>query len=292
MGAQSISIAEWQRHHFLVESDYARKILLSKKNSIERSKLLKDGYNEIVNIISAYNPGGGETDYTEVVVSVIKKLLKRGSKIFDLGCASGNLLLKLANNGFEIEGIDVSEGLVEKAKLKLASISKSDSVRQADIIQYQIKETFDCIVLDNVIEHFHPDLVDDILGKCYSLLNSTGYIFILTPHKFSGPHDVSKCFLPLGSKAQGFHLKEYSFTDLKDNLVRAGFNNIFGFPFHPRLFRSMRFYPRCSRFGARKAIFLEKLFSHRLLSKSLRINSTLSHILVALLFPAVCVAKK
>lgn len=283
---------EWIEHHYRVESDYAQRIHLSPKNSSDRERLFQEGYNEITKIIDTYNAGGGETNYTDLVVALIKKRLDRGSRIFDLGCASGNLLRELAILGYEIGGIDVSDELIQKAKDKLGSISKSSSIIQSDIMSYSPQKTFDCVVMDNVIEHFHPDTVDDILQKCHAMLKEGGYIIILTPHRFSGPHDISKHFLPLGSKPKGLHLKEFSFTDLHKHLEQAGFRTVLGFSFHPRLFRRINLIPDCSEWAGRKAIYLEDLFENTVLSRMLTINVTLSRMLVAVLFPAVCVAQK
>ncbi len=283
---------EWVEQYYRVESDYAQQILLSPKNSMDRLRLFQEGYNEITKIINTHNPGGGETNYTDLVVSLIKKRLNKGSSVFDIGCASGNLLYELAVNGYDIEGIDVSDELIKMAKDKLRLVSKSNSVNQSDIVSYNPQKPFDCIVMDNVIEHFHPDSVDDILQKCHKMLKKDGYIVILTPHKFSGPHDISKHFLPLGSKAKGFHLKEFSFTDLQMHLKQAGFQTVLGFPYHPRLFRKINLIPDCSEWSGRKAIMLENLFENTMLKRTLLINPTLSHIIVAILFPAICVAKK
>ena len=283
---------EWIEHHYRVESDYAQRILLSPKNSSDRERLFQGGYNEITKIFDIYDPGGGETDYTNLVVALIKKCVDKGSRIFDLGCASGNLLYELAVQGYEIEGIDVSTGLIQKARDKLSSLSKSSAVIQSDITSYSPHKTFDCVVMDNVIEHFHPDSIHDVLQKCHAMLNEGGYIIILTPHKFSGPHDISHYFLPLGSKPKGFHLKEFSFTDLYKHLKQTGFQSVLGFPFHPRLFHRINLVPEPSVWAGRKAIYLEGLFENTVLHKMLTINATLSRMLVAVLFPAICVTQK
>lgn len=280
----------WLRHHYQVESDYAQRILASPKHSGEREQLLREAYNEITRIIAGYNPGGGETHYTDVVVSIITKRLRKGGRVFDLGCATGNLLDQLVARGYAIAGIDVSDELVNKAKQRLGAMS--DAVRRSDIMAYVDEDAFDCIVMDNVIEHFHPDTVDDVLRKCHRMLNENGYIVILTPHKFSGPHDISKHFLPLGSRARGLHLKEFSFSDLHQHLELAGFRRILGFPFHPRLLRKVNVIPDCSTWAARKAIVFERMVMSRVLSKTVATNVILARLVVAVLFPSVCVAQK
>jgi 2-polyprenyl-3-methyl-5-hydroxy-6-metoxy-1,4-benzoquinol methylase len=283
---------KWRKNLYRIESQFAQKILASEKDSPDRERLFQEGYSEITKIFDAHKPGGGVTDYTDVVATLVKKIIQNGGRIFDLGCASGNLLYALVNLGYEIEGIDVSEVLIQKAKDRLDSISKAHTVCQSDIMSYVPQTTFDCVVMDNIIEHFHLDSVDDILLKCRSMLKEDGYIIILTPHRFSGPHDTSKYFLPLGAKSKGFHLKEFSFTDLYEKLEQTGFRTILGYPFHPRLLRKIHVIPNCSKWAARKAIILEGIFEKIVLSRLLTIDATLSRALVSLLFPAICVAQK
>jgi 2-polyprenyl-3-methyl-5-hydroxy-6-metoxy-1,4-benzoquinol methylase len=283
---------DWMKYHYEVEQDYAQKILSSPKNSEYRSQLFAEGYDAIAKIMNEYDPNGGETDHTDVVITIINRLLKKGSFIFDIGCATANSIEKLLIDGYRAKGIDVSSNAIEQAKVKLQSYSLEPLVRQSDIMQYYPDETYDCIIMDNVIEHFHSDTIVDVLKKSYSLLNRNGYIIIVTPHKFSGPHDISGQFLPIGSKATGFHLKEFSFTDLYNDLKAAGFQQVFGFPFHPRLLRRFNIVPNSSAWAAQKAMLFEKVVQNSFLSKALILNGTLSRILVALLFPAVCVAKK
>jgi len=283
---------EWMEHQYRVESTYAQQILASPKDSKARAQLFRQGYDEITRIFGKYNPGGGETSYADLVAKLIRRRLQKGARIFDLGCAGGSLLHELATLGYEIEGIDVSADLIQKARERLGPLSRSQSVTHCDIMSYCPQKLHDCVVMDNVIEHFHPDTIDDILGKCHAMLKERGYIIILTPHRFSGPHDISRYFIPLGSKAKGFHLKEFSFGDLHGHLKNAGFRTVLGFPFHPRLLRRFNLVPDCSEWAREKTLYLESLFDDTTLSSLLTLNTTVSRILVALLFPAVCVARK
>ena len=283
---------EQLKQQYLVESKYARQIQQSAKGSREREKLLTDGYDELTRLTAHTHPENTQYNHTNTITSFIKRRLAPGSKIFDLGCGNGDLLRKLVELDYEIEGIDVSNTLIQNAKKRLTATGRADAVRQADILSYTTGTTFDCVVMDNVIEHFHPDCVSDVLCKCYSLLNKEGYIIIQTPHRFSGPHDISKYFLPVGSKSTGLHLQEFSFTDLYNCLQQAGFASLLGFLFHPRLLHKINYIPDCSQWAGQKALYLEHIFEHTLLSATLTQNRNLSRMLVALLFPAVCAAQK
>ena len=288
---------EWRQHHYEIEKQYARQILETPKGSDERRQLFQQAYSDVIgNIIENYDPGGGETNYTDTVVGIVKSLLspsrKDTAKIFDLGCGSGHLLVSLAKDGYDVYGIDVSQASIVQAKQDLSSFARSEHVQHGDVLDYNPPTKFDVIVMDNVIEHLVPDETPDILAKCYEMLDKEGYLVVLTPHSFSGPHDVSKYFVPFGSKAEGFHLKEFSFTDMNEFLTDAGFQEVWGFPFHPRLLGRYHVTPKPSEWAARKSMILEKVAQRGPLPKLLRLGRTSARMITALAFPAVAVGVK
>ena len=146
--------------------------------------------------------------------------------------------------------------------------------------------------MDNVIEHIPPDTLNDVLKKCLTLLNDVGFLIIFTPHKFTGPHDISKKYLPLGSKADGLHLREFSFSELNENFKKVGFEDVLAFLFHPRLLKNFNIIASPSTWAARKAIFFEKIIDRKSLSWILRLNRVCTSAMVAILFPAVCIGCK
>lgn len=284
---------EKMAEHFRVERDYARRILASSKGSPERDRLFAEGYDAVSRLMAEYQPGGGETDYTAVVTTLVGQQVPAGGAILDIGCATGRLLHALACRGYAVTGLDVSGELIAAARQRLAPLGLAGRVRQTEVLNYVPAAPLDGIVLDNVIEHIHPDSVGEVLAKCHNMLKPGGHLWVLTPHRFSGPHDISRQFLPLGARAEGFHLREYSFTELRQELLAAGFAEVLGFPFHPRLMRKLGWIPRPSNWGGRKAQacerFLERTpWAMRLLTA----NATLGHMLVALLCPSICLARK
>jgi 2-polyprenyl-3-methyl-5-hydroxy-6-metoxy-1,4-benzoquinol methylase len=288
------SVRDWQRYQYEVEKDYAKRIISSPKDSNDCKKLFEEAYRKVIGeIIEKYNPGGGGTlyRYPGTRVSIVRNLVKEG-RILEIGCGDGELIVALIQDGYKVKGIDVAKDCIERAKKKLSSILAENSVEHIDILDYQTNDTFDCIVMDNVIEHIVPDTTDEVLKKCYNLLNIRGYLVLLTTHRFSCPHDISKLFLPFGAKAEGLHLKEFSFIDLEDALGKAGFQQVFGFPFHPRLLWKFNIVPRPSVWAARKARFFENILERDSLSKMLTINRTLTRVMVATLFPAIAVGAK
>lgn len=292
MQNQPTTFSEWQRYHYEFEKEYAKKVNASLKGSHERNQIFEDSYTKIIgDIIEQYNPSGGESSNNNQIMPIIYNLVLPGGNVLDLGCGSGSLVKTLLEAGYRAKGIDVSKNCIERARKNLSN-AHQNCIEQADIFHFQSSQSFDCIVMDNVIEHFPADSIQDVLSKCYQLLNKGGCIIIFTPHKFSGPHDISKHFLPLGAKAEGSHLREFSFCDLEIDLQAVGFQNILGFPFHPRLLQKFNIFPQPSNWATHKAKYFETILSQRRLSGLVKINRSLTKIFVALLFPSICVALK
>lgn len=74
-----------------------------------------------------------------------------------------------------------------------------------------------------LMEHLHPDDALEQLQNIYTALSPKGLYICITPNRLSGPHDVSKYF---DEVATGFHLKEYSVTELNDLFRKVGFSKV------------------------------------------------------------------
>jgi hypothetical protein len=67
----------------------------------------------------------------------------------------------------------------------------------------------------------HPDDMLVHFKSVYAILKDDGRYIFSTPHKASGPHDVSRVFR--SNELMGMHLKEYTYAELKSLLRQAGF---------------------------------------------------------------------
>ena len=72
-----------------------------------------------------------------------------------------------------------------------------------------------------LMEHLHPDDAFEQLQDIYRVLIPGGFYICITPNKLSGPHDISKYF---DQEATGFHLREYTVTDLVKLFKKVGFS--------------------------------------------------------------------
>jgi len=85
------------------------------------------------------------------------------------------------------------------------------------------RNSVDIAYSNQLMEHLHPDDAQDQLHNVYDVLVPGGMYVCITPNRTSGPHDISKHF---DTVATGFHLKEYSVTELDQLFKDAGFSKV------------------------------------------------------------------
>jgi SAM-dependent methyltransferase len=73
---------------------------------------------------------------------------------------------------------------------------------------------------NQVLEHLHPDDVQDHLRSIQTALVPGGRLVCVTPNRLSGPWDISRHF---DDESTGLHLREYTVSELADLLRATGF---------------------------------------------------------------------
>ncbi len=76
------------------------------------------------------------------------------------------------------------------------------------------------------LEHLHPDDVPLHFDMVARMLKPGGRYIFDTPHRYSGPHDVSRFF---GDELQCFHFQEWTFREMRALLKRHGFRAAYGY---------------------------------------------------------------
>ena len=92
---------------------------------------------------------GPEERIRELLVPYVG-LLRGHEPVLDAGCGRGELLDLLREEGIEAAGVDIDEGMVERAREKGHSVELADVV---DYLERQPDEKFGAIVAIHVIEH-------------------------------------------------------------------------------------------------------------------------------------------
>jgi SAM-dependent methyltransferase len=81
----------------------------------------------------------------------------------------------------------------------------------------------DLVFSEQFVEHLHPDDARHHFELVRSMLRPGGCYLLRTPERWTGPHDVSRGFAP---QAEGFHLCEWTYTELAREARRAGFQRV------------------------------------------------------------------
>jgi SAM-dependent methyltransferase len=83
-------------------------------------------------------------------------------------------------------------------------------------------DSVNVVFSNQLMEHLHPDDAYEQLQNIYKALAPGGHYICITPNRLSGPHDISKYFDKVST---GFHLKEYSISELAGLLKTVGFSS-------------------------------------------------------------------
>ena len=103
-----------------------------------------------------------------------------GCRVLDVGCGGGLLTEALAGEGAKAIGIDLSEKLIDIARLHLLESGKDAEYRliSAEQLAVEQPESFDAVTCMEMLEHV-PD-PHAILQACFGLLKPGGRLFLST----------------------------------------------------------------------------------------------------------------
>lgn len=108
----------------------------------------------------------------------IRRRLSPPAKILEAGCGHGQWVLRLAQKGYEITGLDFSEPTIEALKKQFPEHSwMIGDVRKTDFPD----NTWDGVLSWGVVEHFENGC-DDILQDKFRIIRPGGYLFISVPY--------------------------------------------------------------------------------------------------------------
>ena len=119
----------------------------------------------------------GETEYVD------KLLSHHGNKItslLELGCGTGKHALLLAEKGYRVTGIDQSEEMLEKARLRAENVNSSVRFMRGDVRSIRVDETFDAAIsLFHVISYqvTNEDLANALMTASVHLKPNGFFLF-------------------------------------------------------------------------------------------------------------------
>ena len=128
-------------------------------------------------------------------------------EILDFGGGTGLLTLPLAKQAKSVTLVDISEKMLEQARLKAEQQDiKNIQFLEQDLLEKPLKQEFDLIVVCRVLHHM-PD-VDEALSLFHQYLREGGQLLIADFTKIEANH-------------HGFDLAE-----LENKLIEHGFSSV------------------------------------------------------------------
>lgn len=212
--------AEQLENHFEVERAIAAR--LKRASRRERADIYRSMYDELFTKVPDHPRLRRRNDSARTVAAnreqlgLLQRFIRPGFVVVEFGPGDCRFSFELCKHAGFVYGIDISD-----------QIGFCDSV--PDNFQHIVydgsrlplaERSADVVYSDQLIEHLHPEDASRHFGLVREILRDGGVYVFRTPHGLTGPHDVSKYFT---DRPQGFHLKEWTHTELADVLRMAGY---------------------------------------------------------------------
>jgi Methylase involved in ubiquinone/menaquinone biosynthesis len=143
----------------------------------------------------------------------------------DIGCGEGNTLSAALAKGWKVNGIDITDNRIEKAK------DKKINFTEGMFLETEYKpDSFDIIYIDSVLEH----VVDPFgyLKEIRRILKKGGVIYVGVPNEDSLQNDIKKIVYNFTGKKHiakqlkpfdtPYHIIGFNRKSLKEAVERAG----------------------------------------------------------------------
>ena len=109
-------------------------------------------------------------------VKLTKKYLTPSSKILDLACGSGTFAISLANDGYEVSGLDLSKEIIAVAREKMITNHVNIDFSVKDMTNFNYAESFDAITcFFDSVNFLTKTEIKQMMDSVYNNLKDGGY---------------------------------------------------------------------------------------------------------------------
>ncbi|MFW9805810.1 MAG: class I SAM-dependent methyltransferase [Candidatus Thorarchaeota archaeon] len=112
---------------------------------------------------------------------IIRELLPRGSRVLDIGCGTGNLLIEAGRRGVRGLGIDTNEAMlaVAQKKSKTRNLSRRVEFKLGNALNLGlVRNSFDVVVSTLMISELQEDEVQQFVQVAANHVKSGGIVVI------------------------------------------------------------------------------------------------------------------
>jgi ubiquinone/menaquinone biosynthesis C-methylase UbiE len=121
--------------------------------------------------------------------------LPRGAQVLDVGCGSGATSLRLAQKGFRVTGIDISDARIEEAQERARAAGLTVTFLRGDAESLDFRaESFDAVCATAILHHL-PDVERDLV-LFRGLLKPGGCVIATEPGLLNPLAFVRRRFFP------------------------------------------------------------------------------------------------
>lgn len=212
------------RAHYEVERELADRLRNASRE--ERSRLYGEVYDELFRrvpdhpqLLKRSDPATRAADVARQV-AWLAPFISPATRFLEIGAGDCALSLALALRVRQVWALDVSQEIVPGTALLPENFGLVLSDGQSVPLP---PGSVDLAYSNQLMEHLHPDDAFAQLEAIARVLAPGGRYLCVTPHRFNGPHDISKFF---DLTATGFHLKEYTVGELRRLMRSVGFHEV------------------------------------------------------------------
>ncbi len=239
-------MANTQYEQFQLEKKLATQLLNT--TITERKTVYKKIYNEFFEQFPnvSFDPASNIAHKIAWQIQLLQPFLNNNCSFMEIGAGNCLLSLKVARRVKHVVAYEVADSAthIDNAPINF-------KLKVFDGVDFnESNDSFDIIYSNDVFEHLHVEDTFHHLAQYYNILKSNGRIIIVTPHSLTGPHDISRNFT---TSPEGFHMKEYTYSELNKVLKSSGFKNLKAYVGH----KKTGYFPVSIHFY----ILIEKLYS-------------------------------
>lgn len=228
MAAETQRSLERLRHHYEVEKELAGRLRQSTRE--ERVSLFATLYGELFDRVPDHprltRRVTPEDSRRKVAAQmrILQPFLKPDSVLLEFAPGDGRLAAAAAAKVKKVIGVDISD----------QRESADESPANLDLVVYDgynltvPAASVDVCFSYQFLEHLHPDDVGPHFEIARRVLKSGGVYVFDTPHRYTGPHDISAFFT---DELECFHFQEWTHREMRKLLKKHGFSTTWVFRF-------------------------------------------------------------
>ncbi len=214
------------KNHYEVERELASKLRNSTRD--ERSKMYGSVYDELLSRVPDH-PRWTRLESEEMhrrnaasQMKLLKEYLSPGCTLVEIAPGNGWLGYEAASVAGKVIGVDISNQLDPKLPMP-------------ENYQHVVYDGYHLDLPGNIadvafsyqfLEHLHPEDVDAHFQIVHRLLRPKGVYVFDTPHRYSGPHDISREF---SNTLDCFHFQEWTHREMRHLMKKQGFTKCWVF---------------------------------------------------------------